>query len=362
MTNPASISLALVEDEPRPSEASAADGLPAALRELRIHDADPMLTAVLAECDTGRVDRALWNHSVTQVGGDEALAAPVYLRARATAIRLERRREREAAGAAPSAEVRAATVGRRSADATAATPGQSRKAARAGVTHEAARRAARWRLVAVGAALAAVTSVGAVAWLASAGDAADAGTDRAKARPKATLAVKPATATASAAPEAVRETSIAQRVADLERAGNWNVLVLYATEWTRKEPSNAEAWRKLGQGYVKLGQLPEAADAAAKATSLAPDSAAAWRDAARAHAGLEQWAQARAAYERVMALAPADTDASCEAAFVARREGRFAAADALVAKAAAAGGACPADGVPGSVAASAAVPAPHARR
>jgi tetratricopeptide (TPR) repeat protein len=163
------------------------------------------------------------------------------------------------------------------------------------------------------------------------------------------------------APAAPAEPSFEQRVAELEQAGNWNVLVLYATEWARKEPANGRAWHKLAQGYVKLGQLPEAAEASAKAVQLAPADVAVWGDAAAVYAALERWPQARAAYERVLTAAPADTRALCGAALVARREGRFADADAFTARASGAGSACAADGVQG-VAASAAVPAARGRR
>ena len=367
MTSAASapLTLALVDDDPpaaAPTEQEA--GIPEALRDLRINDADAMLAAVLDECAAGKVDRALWTHSVTQAAGDDALAAPLYLRARATAIRLERRSQRPE-GSSGENEPREGARRIRPRSATAASvpaqPAAPPAPAARPLRHEAARRAAGWKLVAAGGALAVIASAAAVAWIAYGGDdGASASSVRAAARPKATLSgnvVRPV----KAAPAASSEPSFEQRVAELEQAGNWNVLVLYATEWARKEPGNGHAWHKLAQGYVKLGQLPEAAEASAKAVQLAPADVAVWADAAAVYAALERWPQARAAYERVLATAPADTRALCGAALVARREGRFADAEGFTGRASGAGSACTADGAQG-VAASAAVPSPRGRR
>ena len=49
-----------------------------------------------------------------------------------------------------------------------------------------------------------------------------------------------------------------RKVSELKAAGNWNVLVLYAVEWARKAPANAEAWNELSLGYAKLRQFNDA--------------------------------------------------------------------------------------------------------
>jgi tetratricopeptide (TPR) repeat protein len=115
----------------------------------------------------------------------------------------------------------------------------------------------------------------------------------------------------------------------MKQARNWNVLVLYATEWTRKEPANAAAWRELSVGYANLRQLDDAFDAATRAVSLAPADAEAWRGLGRVNFALERWPDAGTAFEKALAVRADDQDALCGAAAVARREGRFKDADAL---------------------------------
>ena len=67
---------------------------------------------------------------------------------------------------------------------------------------------------------------------------------------------------AVAAPQpAVADDGLLARIDKLREVGNWNVLVLLATEWTRREPGNPRAWMQLSEGYVELRQLPEALDA-----------------------------------------------------------------------------------------------------
>ena len=47
----------------------------------------------------------------------------------------------------------------------------------------------------------------------------------------------------------------------LRDAGNWNVVVLQASEWTRRRPDNANAWGHLSAGYARLRQLDDAYEA-----------------------------------------------------------------------------------------------------
>ena len=56
-------------------------------------------------------------------------------------------------------------------------------------------------------------------------------------------------------------------VQQLKDAGNWNVLVLYASKWTRDQPDNAAAWKELSIGYANLHQFNDAAVAATKPRS-----------------------------------------------------------------------------------------------
>jgi tetratricopeptide (TPR) repeat protein len=155
----------------------------------------------------------------------------------------------------------------------------------------------------------------------------------------------------------------AGRIETLKAAGNWNVVVLHAGEWIRKEPDNALAWQALATGYMRLGQYRDAIDAATRVTQLAPDDAAAWQSLGQIHVALQQpvdalaafqeavarndqdvaslaqlglintqlgrYADARLAFNRAFAVNPQDLDALCGAASLAQKEGRPKDAEAL---------------------------------
>ena len=57
-------------------------------------------------------------------------------------------------------------------------------------------------------------------------------------------------------------------IQELKNAGNWNVVVLQALAWTRKEPKNAAAWNELSIGYINMRQLDDAHAAARMALNL----------------------------------------------------------------------------------------------
>jgi tetratricopeptide (TPR) repeat protein len=129
-------------------------------------------------------------------------------------------------------------------------------------------------------------------------------------------------------------------VAQLKSAGNWNVLVLYATEWTRKEPGNAAAWGELSVGYANLRQYNEALDAAAKAVQFAPGDGATWRNLGQLNLAVDRLPDAAVAFDKALALNPDDTDARCGAALVAQRQARPKDADAIVRRPLSAGSSC----------------------
>jgi tetratricopeptide (TPR) repeat protein len=142
----------------------------------------------------------------------------------------------------------------------------------------------------------------------------------------------------------------------LEKQGNWNLLVIYTTEWTRKQPFDAEAWRTLSVGYVKLRQYREALEAAEKAVQLSPVDSRLWQNlgqinlavprpaealTAFQHATalsdrdvvslvqvgvlntqLGHLAEARAAFDQALTVSPVDIPALCGAATLAQKEGR----------------------------------------
>jgi tetratricopeptide (TPR) repeat protein len=188
-----------------------------------------------------------------------------------------------------------------------------------------------------------------------------------------------ATASGDAASPAESERTPAQalatRVEELSAAGNWNVLVLHAAEWTRKDPDNADAWLALGAGFSRLKQHAEAAETLAKAATLAPERPEVWRRLGEAKAawgatddavvaferavalddrdiasivqiGLLQaekgdFAKAKTTLDAALALNPADVEALCGSAAVALQAGRTKDAQAHARQAASLGAACP---------------------
>jgi len=100
------------------------------------------------------------------------------------------------------------------------------------------------------------------------------------------------------------------------------VLVLYANEWTRKQPNNAAAWRELSVGYANLQQFNDALDAATKAVELSPEDALPWRNLGQINLTVDRLHEAGIAFGRALAVNPDDADARCGAALVAQRQER----------------------------------------
>jgi tetratricopeptide (TPR) repeat protein len=92
------------------------------------------------------------------------------------------------------------------------------------------------------------------------------------------------------------------RIDELRLADNWNVLVLYATEWTRLESGNAAAWNQLSLGFEKLRQYDDAYAAATKAVSLAPKEPLYWRNLGELDRELNLPEEALRAYGEASAL------------------------------------------------------------
>ena len=108
----------------------------------------------------------------------------------------------------------------------------------------------------------------------------------------------------------------------LKEAGNWNVLVLHASKWTREQPDNAAAWSTLGNGYANLRQFDDALIAATKAVELAPGDLRLWRNVGDLNLTLGNLPDAGNAFDKALALSSDDADALCGAALVAQRQGR----------------------------------------
>jgi tetratricopeptide (TPR) repeat protein len=173
-----------------------------------------------------------------------------------------------------------------------------------------------------------------------------------------------APATTIAAPAApVPSESLENKVAQLRDAGNWNVMVLMASEWTRKEPANVNAWVELSVAYSMLRQFGDALETATKATRLEPGDPRAWRNlgqvnsalglpaealhafeqaialddrdvqslvqAGLLNAQLARLPQARAAFDKALVASPDDAGALCGLAAIARQQGRPKDAEAI---------------------------------
>jgi tetratricopeptide (TPR) repeat protein len=168
---------------------------------------------------------------------------------------------------------------------------------------------------------------------------------------------------------------IVAKVEALEKAGNWNLLVIYAAEWTRKQPGNPAAWKELSQGYFKLHQFGEALDTATRAAELAPEDSSTWQNLGKLNAALQRLPEALVAFQRATALndrdvvslvqeatlntqlgrlpdakiaiakalavSPEDVPALCGAVSIAQKEGRVKDADAMTRQVISLAGGCP---------------------
>jgi tetratricopeptide (TPR) repeat protein len=137
---------------------------------------------------------------------------------------------------------------------------------------------------------------------------------------------EPATPPPTVPGPASPETEFAAKIEDLHRAGNWHVLVLHATYWTRKEPTNAAAWAALGVGYAKLGQIEDSLEAAKQTVALDGANAAHLRRLADAYVVLDRPADALVLVEKMLALDDRDLDALALAGTLLLQLGKLAGA------------------------------------
>ena len=292
----------------KPSDEFPPDGQ--AERDLRIRTADEFLAQAAKEYQEGRIDPALWRLATDQGARDESLVIAAYLRARATVLQLQQKR-----ADLPQAAARRA--------------GPLRRIDLRGGMRP------RVKYLAAGAAAIAVLA-GAV-WLMTSPRQYE------SVRQPAEFAAPVASGVpASAAPApgseqgAVAGTSqrdlrpaFETEIKDLKQAGNWNVVVLYASNWTRKEPNNAAAWYELSLAYAKMKQLDDAFHAATQAAQLAPQDGSVWNNLGQVNLSLERLPEASTAFDKALGLRGDDPEALCGAALVAQKQGRRSDADAL---------------------------------
>ena len=327
---------------PRADVGSSAGG--AGQTGLRITVADEFLAAATKEYQEGHIDEALWSRATAQSGADESLAIASYLRARATALRLQRRERRAERRASRARSMQGTSKNKVDAEAYS----EDTSATATGVRLGGAQPKLKYAVMAA-VALASVFAVvrllappqeGDSARQPSVSVAAPSAERSSPARPVKSaqpVAGSPSGGTndddASPAHEAM--------VQQLKDAGNWNVLVLYASDWTRKQPDNANAWSELSIGYANLRQFNDALGAAEKAVGLSPRDARLWRNLGHLDLSLERLPEAGSAFDRALALSAEDADALCGAALVAQKLGRIKDADAIARRAKAAEGGCP---------------------
>lgn len=325
--------------------------------------ADKFLLAATKEYDAGIVDQPLWKRAVAQTGGDRTLATHTYLRARATALRVQKREKRQERSAR---RVRALTeLGNPVEPATErAVAPQQRTVASGSRAPQPKRKQVIW----IGGVLASLFAVALFVTVRSENGVA--AQQQVTVKPPLT-ATHPASKTSGPATPPAEAKSERSAVLDdligkidtLKASGNWNVVVVYAGEWMRHEPNNPLAWRELLNGYVSLGQYRDALEAAKRLVQLVPEDAAAWQSLGQIHVALQQpvdalaalteavarndhdvasivqmglvntqlgrFADARLAFDRAFALSPQDVDALCGAASLAQKEGRSKDAEAL---------------------------------
>jgi tetratricopeptide (TPR) repeat protein len=308
-------------------------------RALHLTTTDEFLAAAAKEYEEGSIDTGLWRKAVDQSHGDAPMVVAAYLRARASALKREQRQARRAQG-----QARQADAERSASDRTIESePSQGRIAeiAAAGL-----RGVLRHKYLAGGAA-AVLACVVVVMWLITA--------------PRERLLPSPAVSAAVSAPSqsappaplasgqpAASETNQAVldpvefegKVQELKKTGNWNVLVLYAAEWTRKQPKNAAAWHQLGVGYTNLRQFSDALDASYKAVELAPEDASLWSDLGYLNLTVQRLPEAGTAFDRALALTPDHADALCGAAALAQKQGRPNDSDTFATRVKSANGEC----------------------
>jgi len=356
------------EGESGPERASAKGSPVSAPTIAPAGAAERFLAEATLELEAGRVDQPLWMRAVTLANGDEAAARTAYLKARATAIRMARREVQH-----ERAERRMRVIGGLQPEPRTAVAGRglsgvfTRNRIIAALVGGAVVLAGAWFVLSESAPPPAVAVAAPQSGASSPSGAAKS--------PGQVAATVPGGTLSAAESQKTQAQALAAKVGELSAAGNWNVLVLHAAEWTRKDPNNADAWLALGSGFSRLKQHAEAAEALAKATTLAPERPEVWRGLGEAKAawgatdeaiiaferavamddrdiasivqiGLLQaetgeLAKAKGTLDRALALNPADVEALCGSAAVAQKAGRAKDAQAHAGQAASLGAACP---------------------
>ncbi|HZI84622.1 MAG TPA: tetratricopeptide repeat protein [Casimicrobiaceae bacterium] len=308
--------------------------------------ADKFLTAATKEFEAGLIDQPLWKRAMDQCGGDRTAAGQAYLRARATALRVTKRDKRQERSARRARAMNELVT---PADPRSASPVSESASKPAGALRSRGLRPKRGQVMWVGGALASLFVAALFVTLrsetgaaqqkdpAKPASAASGPTRIASAgsiAPRNAKADGAADAKANAqAHEALSGEDFAAKLQGLKSAGNWNMVVLYAVEWIRKQPENPEAWKELSSGYARLRQYREALDAATRVVQLSPDDATAWQTLGQLNVVLQQPVDALAAFEQALARNERDAPSMVQTGIINTQLGRFADAKLAFAKA-----------------------------
>jgi tetratricopeptide (TPR) repeat protein len=295
---------------PRPPEIIEV-GAMETVKHAEVHGVTPSVDRFAREAAQqyaeGHIDSPLWDRAIAQAGGDKDAAVPIYLKARATALRLldrESRHEQRAqlAKAAPKAA--------RPAPSAAPASDEEDEDGNAGAQRAvfARKRVLARHRTAIAGGAAAVVLVAVAGWFLFGRSDPPAATAAVRPAPAAAVrasAPAPAPAKAAAADTKAVNAEFMLKLQQFRDTGNWNMVVLYAVEWTRREPANAAAWNELRAGYVNLRQYDDALAAAKRAVDLAPTEAPLWRHLGNAYLDLDDPANALGAFTEAAAR---DTD------------------------------------------------------
>ena len=292
-------------------------------RDLRMTTSDKFLAQAAKEYQEGCVDQALWRRAADQCSNDASLMIATYLRTRATVLQLQQKADSRAQIQAPAAGSK-----RRAGERSVASKAhrESTSTPRGGSRLSRVNPKLMYAATAV-TALAAMVAVIYLIVSPRGGDSvrapaasAAASSPSPSATPTALTSERPDARTTNAGP-AGPEPTLAATVRQLKSDGKWNVLVPYATEWTRQDPDNTEAWRELSIGYAKLRQFNDALDAGTKAVQLAPGDSLSWRNLGQLNLAVDRLPEAATAFDKALAISPDDVDALCGAVLVAHRQG-----------------------------------------
>jgi Flp pilus assembly protein TadD len=263
---------------------------------------DAFIAQALREYAQGHFDTPLWDRALKHNDGNPEAAAAMYIPARAVALRMLDRKRRETVKRAASQQR----------DDGPMIPKPSLWQ--------------RYKAAIVVAAVIVPAGIAGAVYMASRGEDAVLAmpvVKRAVAAPAAAPEpAKPTTAELAAAKVAKDNAVLAAKVQQLRDAGNYNVMVIYATEWTRKQPDNVDAWDELRVGYLHLRQYEDARNAAKKAVQLAPDDPRLWRSLAAVNMDIDDPEAALAAYEHAAARNSADVESLNAIALLQARLGR----------------------------------------